>query len=276
MKTGAFTLHRIDGYICNIYLVEYPDRLLLFDSGSINDIPRIESACAAIGRHPSEIGLVMVSHMHPDHAGGAVALRKKYGLPVAAFREVDRWYAGVGGWLQHKLDSLMAQSVALRSKRHLRKILYERIIRPDYKLSDGDTLPGFPDWRALHVPGHTLHDIALYHESSQTLYSADCVLEVNGKLQLPLPVMFPDRMRLSYDRLAALNPKTLLLGHGDPIDMAERPDIFAVMKEKLDQPPTWLAKRIHLLSIYSHELMLNPSRRKLWHWHPDQHHPAGY
>jgi glyoxylase-like metal-dependent hydrolase (beta-lactamase superfamily II) len=94
----SFTIHIIEGYISSLYLVEYDDGMLLLDGGCVNDVKRIEDYCKLVlNRSPSDIKLAVVSHMHPDHAGGAVALRKKYGIAIAAHKDVDLWYSGVGG-----------------------------------------------------------------------------------------------------------------------------------------------------------------------------------
>jgi glyoxylase-like metal-dependent hydrolase (beta-lactamase superfamily II) len=121
--------------------------------------------------------------MHPDHAGGAVLLRDKFGIPLAGHQELDRWYAGPGGWMQKVIDCLLMQSVAWRTRQQLEKGFFCSRIQPDFLLKDGDALPFFPDWQAVAVPGHTSHDLVLYHADQSLLYVADCFLEVKGRYQ---------------------------------------------------------------------------------------------
>ncbi len=259
MNSSPFTIHRIDGYIENIFLMEYPHGLLLFDSGCINDVPRIEDYCKKIlGRSPADIKLIAVTHMHPDHCGGAVVLRNKYGIPIAAHKDADRWYLGLGGKVQQLLDCYMALSVARHNHRKWERMLFNRILKPDYRLEDKQMLPGFSDWQALHVPGHTLHDMVFFNEQASLLYIADLICEVKGKKLLPLPILFPDKMARSYDKLASLNAATLLLAHGQDIHTANSSELFGFMKEMLYLPPNRLTKRVHRISIYSPE-----ARRKL-------------
>lgn len=250
----SFRIHIIAGYIGNIMLVEYPNQILLFDSGCVNDVKRIEHYCRQVlQRQVSDIDLMAVTHMHPDHSGGAASLRARHGIPVAAHREADRWYKGLGGMIQQKLDCYMATSVAFRNHRSLERILYDRSLKPDHLLQDGDAIPFFPDWQVMHVPGHILHDLAFYHPQERVLYIADLICDVKGKPQLPLPIMFPQMMAASYDRLAALDARIILRAHGDPIFTDNSAKLFGHMKNLLTRPPTSFMKRVWLMSIYSPE-----------------------
>ncbi|WP_054693465.1 MBL fold metallo-hydrolase [Syntrophomonas palmitatica] len=259
MDSSSFTIHKIEGYIANIYLFQYDNGLLLFDSGCINDVRRIEEYCRRNGLSPSDIKLIAVSHMHPDHCGGAKVLREKYNIPVAAHRDVDLWYSGIGGSLQHKFDCYMARNVARHNRRKCEKMLFDRVIKPDFLLDDGQRLPGFSDWQAMYVPGHTLHDLVFYHHEKRVLYLADLICNIKGKKLLPMPILFPDKMAYSYDRLAALHASTLLLAHGNPIESDDSPEIFAAMKAQLNRPPNNLMRRVYRISVYSPE-----ARRELF------------
>lgn len=262
MTSSPFKVHRIPGYIENIFLMEYESGLVLLDSGCYNDVPRIEEYCrSTLKRSPAEISLIAVSHMHPDHGGGAVALRNKYGIPVAAHRDVDRWYSGPGGALQHIFDRYMALIVARANHRKWQRLWYKRSLNPDYFLEDGDSLPFFPDWRVLHVPGHTLHDLIFFHEQSKYLYIADLICEVKGQNLLPLPILFPEKMSASYDKAAALNASTLLLAHGEIIQTSDSRSLFGDMKDKLYRPANHMTKRVHRMSIYSPEVRQQYYRR---------------
>lgn len=255
MKFKNFSIHIIEGYISSIYLLTYEKGMLLFDSGCINDVKRIEDYCARVlNRSPNDIKLTVVSHMHPDHSGGAVALRRKYGVAVAAHQDADLWYAGLGGSLQHKLDCYMAIGVARRHKRKRERILFRPVINPDYLLNDLEVLPFFNDWAVLHIPGHTLHDIALYNQQEGLLYIGDMICDVKGKMFLPLPVLFPARMKHSYEKLSFLNSSTILMAHGGMKYLENSSALFLSMKEQLKQPPTPIMKKVHRWSLFSPEI----------------------
>ena len=70
-------LHCLNGYIQNIYLAEYADKLLLLDGCCRADINVIEDFIInQLNRPMSDLALIVVTHMHPDHAGAANVLRK--------------------------------------------------------------------------------------------------------------------------------------------------------------------------------------------------------
>lgn len=262
MKFDNFLVHQIYGYISSVFLVEYKDKMLLLDSGSVCDVERIENYCNSIHRNPSEIKLVFVSHMHPDHSGGACKLRQKHHIPIAAFQKVDCWYAGIGGCIQYCSDCLMEQYSAKRQHVSPVSVWSNRILHPDYLLHDNDVLPFFEDWKAIYVPGHTLHDIAVYHPEEKLLYASDCIVDVQGRYALPLPVVFPDKMKTSLDRLAHLNPVVILRAHGPTLQEKDHTPIFEELKNQLDQPATSFEKRVLWLSLFSQEI----HKEYLSHW----------
>lgn len=255
MNFPSFTLHAIEGYISTLYLVEYNDDMLLLDSGCVNDIKRIEAYCKQVlNRPPNNIKLTVVSHMHPDHAGGAAILRKKYNIPIAAHKDADLWYSGLRGSLQHKIDCYMALGVARRNKRSREPILFNPLIYPDFLLNDLQILPFFEDWTVLHTPGHTTHDIALYHQQESLLYIGDLICDVKGNMLPPLPVLFPAQMERSYQRLANLNPSTILMAHAGIKQMGNTSCLFLSMKEQLQQPPNSLRRKIQRWSTFTPEI----------------------
>ena len=92
----SYVLHAVDGYISTLYLLEYENGLLLLDSGCRGDVARIEKFCRTrLQRSISDIRLCVVTHMHPDHAGGAFILRRRFNIPIAAPQHTERWYAGL-------------------------------------------------------------------------------------------------------------------------------------------------------------------------------------
>lgn len=259
MNKNAFRIHEIQGYIETIILLEYEHGILLFDSGCVNDVKRIERYFKQVIKRPlTDIKLMAVTHMHPDHGGGAVRLREKYAIPVAAHEDVDKWYAGIGGWLQHKFDCIMATSMAIRLRHKPEKVLYPRQLTPDYLLKDGEKLPIFSEWVALHVPGHIMHDMVFYNQAQKVIYTADLTCDVKGKIMPPVPILLRPIMAASYKRLAQLEVQTILRGHGSPIITDNAPDIFLRMKEMLNNPANSTIKRVKLMSVYSPEY-----RRKL-------------
>ncbi|NOZ12286.1 MAG: MBL fold metallo-hydrolase [Acidobacteria bacterium] len=245
MSEHSFTIYEIEGYIESIYLVESDKSLLLLDGGCRGDAKRIEAFITGeLHRPVTDIGLMVVSHMHPDHAGGAPILRKKFGIPIAAHHKIDNWYKGWRGWLQNRVDRQLARFSARRNGKKRERVAYPRRLNPDYPLHEGDHLPGFPDWAVMMFPGHTAFDIGLFNNSASVFYAGDLVLHINGKFMLPFPVPFPDRMKKSLARFAELNADTLLLAHGGRLSGIDYPKLVQCLIGEIGNPANAIFRRL--------------------------------
>ena len=227
MNECLFTLHQIKGYIATLYLVEYYGQVMLLDGGSRYDAVRIEKYMnREMGCSPGEISLALVTHMHPDHAGGAPLLRRRFHTRIAAHVDIDQWYRGFRGAGQHLVDTLLGHYSARQQFGKLERAWYPRRLKPDYRLTDGQTLPGFPDWKAYAAPGHTLYDMVFYHPEEELLYVGDLVIKVGEKIVLPFPTLFPELMTVTLKQMACLPVKKLLLAHGGVVEIDDADAFF--------------------------------------------------
>jgi len=216
-------LHQLDGYIQSIYLAEYQDKLLLLDGCSRADIPVLtQFITGSLQRSINDLSLVVVTHMHPDHAGAAQKLRRLTGCKIAAANVSGQWYSGLDGILMHFTDMLLAKWVAKRMNKPRRNVWYSSKLQADYKLGDGDTLPDFPEWVALATQGHTDRDLSLHHLPSNRIYVADLMVKVKGRYIPPFPVFYPNRYRTSLNKVMALKPDSIFLAHGGEVQPSEQ------------------------------------------------------
>ncbi len=248
----SYKLHTIKGYISNLYIAEYDKKLLLLDCGTKNDIERIKKFCEKKLKRPvKDIKLAIATHNHPDHSGGADLLRKLYKIPVASGKGIDLWYKGCSGFIQHKIDCMLAHVVRSANRKSLQPVVFKRYVKPDHIINDNETLPGFPDWQVIYVPGHTTHDIVVYNKENKLLYSSDCIINVNGRYNLPLPVFFPNKMKQSFQKLMKLEINTLIPAHGEIIKTENPIDDFQKMIILLGCPSSEMAKKVHSISIFT-------------------------
>ncbi|EKO3574403.1 MBL fold metallo-hydrolase [Vibrio metschnikovii] len=208
-------IHTLRGHIQNLYLVEYPDRLMLLDGGCRADVSLIlDYITDQLGRSVSELKVVVVTHMHPDHAGGAHLLRCKTGCKIVSGAQVGHWYQGGLGIVMFWADLALAHWMAKRLGKPRRRLWFPRKLRADHQLMDGEAIPGFSEWQVLETTGHTDRDISLFHPQQSILYVADLIVEVKKQLISPFPIFFPKQYRRSVARVYQLNPQRLLLAHG--------------------------------------------------------------
>lgn len=227
-------LHKLDGYIQTILLAEYTDKLLLLDGCSRADVSLIKHFISDTLQRPlTDLHLVVVTHMHPDHAGAAHKLRQITGCKIASANVKGQWYSGFDGKLMHIADLLLTRWVANKKKQPQRWLWYSSKLSPDYKLNDGDRLPGFDDWQAIATQGHTDRDLSLHHLPSNKVYIADLIVSTRKGFIPPFPVFYPDRYRCSLKKIAKLKAKSIILAHGGEVELSEQE-----FEQVLEKAPT--------------------------------------
>ena len=165
---------------------------------------------------------IFVTHMHPDHVGGAADVAALTGAEVFQGRldheQAVRVWGGtrmrgrVDAWMQaHGLpDELLGGSDALAGR--------VRIVAEATLLEPGDELAG---WRVLHLPGHADGHLVLWRDG--ILVAGDTILgEITPQVGL-YPDSRPDPLAdylESLARIAELEPRLALAGHGPLLDDA--------------------------------------------------------
>lgn len=229
-------LHKLDGYIQTILLAEYQNKLLLLDGCSRADVSLIKHFILNTLQRPlSDLRLVVVTHMHPDHAGAAHKLRKITGCKIASANVEGQWYSGFDGKLMHLTDLLLTRWVANKKKQPQRWLWYSSKLAADYHLNDGELLPGFDDWQALSTQGHTDRDISLRHLPSNRIYIADLIVTTRKGFIPPFPIFYPERYRNSVMKIAELNPESVILAHGGEVNLSQ--EIFEQVLLKAPNKP---------------------------------------
>lgn len=208
-------IHHLDGYIQSIYLVEYPHGLLLLDGCCRADVPTLEQYITEELERPfSDLKTVVVTHMHPDHAGAAHKLRKLSGCKIVSANKDNHWYRNWDGVLMHWTDILLALFVGRATKKPIKNLWYPRKLRPDVKLNDGDEVPDFNEWVIFETPGHTDRDLSVYHTPSEQVYIADLTVKTRKGYIVPFPLFHPNKYKESLGKIKDLKPKFVLLAHG--------------------------------------------------------------
>ncbi len=207
------------GGLSMAYYVDAP-RPALIDSGVVASVAEvIEPGLAAIGRRLERITYLLNTHGHWDHVGGNEQVRRRSGAAVlvhaadAAFLSDEQahmqGYYTVG-------QRLLGLEHELPERRTVLRQSVEFGPGPDRLLADGDEidLGGGIRLKAVHVPGHSLGHMAFWWEEAGVLFSADAI-QGRGSRPGGLPLVFDDAAayRVGLDRLAALRPRVLCMGH---------------------------------------------------------------
>ncbi|WP_201557410.1 MBL fold metallo-hydrolase [Psychrobacter sp. 72-O-c] len=206
---------RLEGYIQSTYLAVYPNKILLLDGCCRPDVKIVlDYIQTTLQRPVSDLKVVIVTHMHPDHAGGANRLRKATGCRIVSADKSKQWYNSIGGQAMHLVDIGLAHYVAKRQGRPFKKLWYSAHLHPDTTVQDGDLIPEFDDWQVLETPGHTDRDLSLFHLPSQQVYTADLIIKLRHKFVAPFPIYDPKTYIRSLQKIKDLNPSNVMMAHG--------------------------------------------------------------
>ncbi|MEN8700504.1 MBL fold metallo-hydrolase [Bacillus infantis] len=169
---------------------------------------------------------VMMTHAHFDHIGGLKAILSKWDVPVYAHRAELPYLTG-------KETYPPADPAVGRGLMALISPLYPRrpinIGENAKELPEDATLPGLPGWRWIHTPGHTPGHVSFFRDDDGVLLAGDAFITVKQESLMAVmsqskeihgpPAYFTpdwDTAGQSIRKLAALNPKAALTGHGQP------------------------------------------------------------
>jgi glyoxylase-like metal-dependent hydrolase (beta-lactamase superfamily II) len=165
-------------------IVDDDGSVTLIDCGLKRAPARIVRGLAAIGKVPADVTRIVLTHAHPDHAGGAAELARRTGAPVAA-HAADVPYAEAG----HNPPA----DPAVTGGRFLARVAGGRFpaVQVAQPLADGDLIDVGGGLRVVHTPGHSPGHVSLLHEPTRLLITGDALFNVLG-VRWPLKLLCSD------------------------------------------------------------------------------------
>ena len=172
-------------------------------------LEKLEQEMRSDGVDYSSIGLVILTHGHPDHCEAAVSIQKETNALIA----------------MHQADEEMFQMLGGRVDIYLQDGMLETAAGKQY------------DLQILHSPGHSPGHITIYWPYRKVLIAGDCVF-YRSTGRTDFPGGSAEVLRNSIERLSRLDIDSLLCGHpyGHPGFIQGREDVrenFELIKEYL-------------------------------------------
>jgi glyoxylase-like metal-dependent hydrolase (beta-lactamase superfamily II) len=213
---------RIAGFV-NAYVFEDAKGTYLIDTTMSRKAKPVRKAFERAGASFSKISSILLTHQHVDHISGAAAVQEE-SHAIVACHSADAPF--VDGHQTPRIPAI------------LRLFVHPRVVPVARVLENGDTVGPF---QVVHVPGHTLGEVAFYHPERKILFSGDSVVERRGALTLGAPGFAADISKAvdSLQVLRKLDVELLLPGHGVPV----RKDIAGQLDRLIARAPKDFLKR---------------------------------
>ncbi|MHB8894589.1 MAG: MBL fold metallo-hydrolase [Candidatus Geothermincolia bacterium] len=184
MKTIA-PVNKVTGYgTGNVYIIEAGDELVMIDTGVPQDYMLLVDRIKSLGRSPVEVGHILISHFHVDHAGSAAAFKRLSHAKVYAHADDVPYIQG-----EDSISSIYKKGVLGRAASLLpvAAAAVTRVppVEVDVPLAEGDIIPVLGGIRVVHCPGHTPGTAAFYWEEKGILFTGDAIINSYHFLSLP-------------------------------------------------------------------------------------------
>ena len=222
LAPGVHVLGGTKGGRVRSFLLEAAGELTLVDTLFENDARGVLDAIRKLGRTPSDLKRIVLTHAHRSHLGGLAALKRETGATVLAHESEADIVSG----------DRPAQPVGLKPTAPLRTFPFQVGIflnRPKHRPCPIDESVGDDDavgpLRVLHVPGHSPGHLAFFWPERRLLIAGDAIATwPRFEAGWPAFTLNPEQHAVSIRRLAGLDAGIVGVGHGDPItiDAADR------------------------------------------------------
>jgi glyoxylase-like metal-dependent hydrolase (beta-lactamase superfamily II) len=200
----------------HVFLIVHPEGVTVVDAGFPGTWAVVEQALAGLGKRPEDVKDILLTHCHPDHAGGLAEMKRATGATVwmhaadAAMVREGRAFRpwktapGLRNWW-------FGYHVVRKSPQSFEAVEVEREVKP------GETIPLAGGIKAIHTPGHSAgHLVFLWPQEGGVMFTGDAANNVEG---LNGPPIFEDAALLaqSLRKLAGEEFRVACFGHGAAI-----------------------------------------------------------
>lgn len=179
LAPGVHRIPTMGDFINSFALVDADGQVTLVDCGLRRAPARIVEALTRIGKHPSDVTRIILTHAHGDHAGGAREI-----VDASAAEGVDV-HAADEQYVRSGRSAPGAPSTAGRLLSRIPVVSFAAVPVVT-TLHDGDVLDVAGGLRVVHTPGHTPGHVSLLHQDSGVLITGDAIFNMSARMRWPL------------------------------------------------------------------------------------------
>lgn len=213
----------------NIYIILNPfdGNWVLVDAGLKWSAPKIKKMAKQLFGAHAKPSSIILTHGHFDHVGSLKKLAEKWKVPVFAHYLEIPYLTGkssypppdptVGGGLM-SLMSFIYPNLPINISSYV------------HVLPENGRVPGLPEWKYIHTPGHAPGHISLFRDTDNVLIAGDAFVTTKAESAFSTMIQYkkisgPPKY-FTYDwilakesvkKLMNLDPETAATGHGRPM-----------------------------------------------------------
>jgi glyoxylase-like metal-dependent hydrolase (beta-lactamase superfamily II) len=211
LAPGVWRIPLLGDYVNGFMLRDDDGQVTLVDMGMASSGPKVMAALEAVGSAPRDVTRLLLTHCHPDHAGGAAHVSRETGRPVDVHVD-DAAYVRSGTQPEGDPSS--------RIGRLFRRLPEPRVepVTVGEELTDGQVVPVAGGIRVVHTPGHSPGHASYLHEDSGVLITGDAIFNVLG-MRWPPKLLCTNYVMTqeTAHRLGELEYSTAAFTHGPEI-----------------------------------------------------------
>ncbi|MCQ1534768.1 MBL fold metallo-hydrolase [Methanosarcina sp. KYL-1] len=218
----------------NAYLLTAGGSAVLVDTGCPGKINKLESALRENGLDFPDLGLVILTHTHYDHAGCLAEIKERSGAKVLVheaeagclekgytpFPKGTMWFSRIISGLANSLFAFRAKYVPVKP---------DIVINKEYDL--GYYLPGTKA-RVIPTPGHTEGSVSVVLGNEEVVVG-DTLFNDFPKTVFPPFANDEKQLFRSWEKLAETSCATFYPGHGGALSIEKLADSYRKLSKRV-------------------------------------------
>jgi glyoxylase-like metal-dependent hydrolase (beta-lactamase superfamily II) len=219
-------IHRVEDAYTNWYLLQEGSQLTIVDAGVPTSWDSLQRALAELGRSPSDVAAVVLTHGHFDHVGFAERARRELGVPVWVHDDDVPLTRNPMGYQHERGRSRYLTNPGalpiIASLTRNRAFWPAPVAEVRRFAGDGPLdVPGSP--QVVRSPGHTYGHCSLHLPDRGVLIAGDAIVTLDPytgrrgpRVVARAATAYSDRALESLSALEATGADVVLTGHGEP------------------------------------------------------------